>query len=179
MNERNKKCKNELNIEEIIKAYSNYLWTVVENICGNYLSCEDKEEIILDTFLALWKNKSKFDIEKEIKPYIASIAHNLTKKKLSSINSKINVVEIEDNMNLQFEDTENFIINKIKSDELNEIINQLSNEEYQIFTEFYYNSRQTKEIAKILKISNSKVKVQLHRIRNKIKKQLKERGYNI
>ena len=64
----------ELDIEKIINEYSGYLLKVVSNICGTYLNREDIEEIILDVFCTLWKNKEKLDLEKDIKPYIASIA---------------------------------------------------------------------------------------------------------
>lgn len=87
MNEKNKisnfKYGNELDIERIISEYSNYLFKVIKNICGNYLIIEDIEEIILDVFIALWNNKDKLQDDKNIKPYISAIAHNLTKKKMS------------------------------------------------------------------------------------------------
>ena len=57
---------------------------------------EDIEEIILDVFVAIWKNTEKLDGERDIKPYLASIAHNLTKKKLSEISKNTNLVEIDE-----------------------------------------------------------------------------------
>ncbi len=81
----NYKIDNEIDIEKIISEYSNYLRVVIKNICGNYLSEEDIEEVLLDTFLALWKNKNILNDYKPIKPYISSIAHNLTKKKMTQM----------------------------------------------------------------------------------------------
>lgn len=170
---------NKLNIERIIEEYSNYLFTVIKNICGDILTIEDIEEIIFDVFLALWKNKDKLDEEKNIKPYISSIAHNLTKKKLTEINPKFKIIELDDNLNINTDNWIDFIENKLKIEELNYILKDLSEEDYQIFTLFYYNSNKTKEIAKKLDISNMKVKTKLHRIRNLIKKKLKERGYSV
>lgn len=70
MNDKNKisnfKCGNELNIEKIINEYSNYLFKIIKNICGNFLQIEDIEEIILDVFMAVWKNKEKLDEEKNV-----------------------------------------------------------------------------------------------------------------
>ena len=90
--------ESELDIEKIINEYSNYLKVVVTNICGNYLSQEDIEEIILDVFLVLWKNKNKLDTNKSIKSYIASIAHNLTKKKMTSSSKNYNNIELDENI---------------------------------------------------------------------------------
>lgn len=183
MNEDNKissfKNGNELDIEKIINEYSNYLLKVIKNISGNYLSMEDIEEVILDVFLALWKNKDKLDEEKSIKPYIASIAHNLTKKKMTEISADIKLTEIEENVGQPIDDWNEIIDNKLKIKELNNILGDLSDEDYQIFTLFYYFSNKSREIAKKLDISDMKVKTKLHRIRNKIKKKLKERGYSV
>ncbi len=138
---------------------------------------EDIEEIILDVFVAIWKNTEKLDGERDIKPYLASIAHNLTKKKLSEINKNTNLVEIDEEKEYSKENWSNTIENRLKIEEIDYILKELSEEEYLIFTNFYYYSKKTKEIAKKLNISDVKVKTKLHRIRNKIKKKFKERGY--
>ena len=68
MNERDRisnfKYKNELDIEKLIKEYSKYLYKIINNIGRGYLSSEDIEEIIVDVFIALWKNQSKLDESK-------------------------------------------------------------------------------------------------------------------
>ena len=138
---------------------------------------EDIEEIILDVFVAIWKNTEKLDGERDIKPYLASIAHNLTKKKLSEISKNTNLVEIDEEKEYSKENWSNTIENRLKIEEIDYILKELSEEEYLIFTNFYYYSKKTKEIAKKLNISDVKVKTKLHRIRNKIKKKFKERGY--
>ena len=98
MNERNTisnfKYKNELDIEKLIKEYSNYLYKIINNIGGGYLSSEDIEEIIVDVFIAIWKNQTKLDENKNMKPYISAIAHNLTKKKLSKLHPDIKFIEL-------------------------------------------------------------------------------------
>ena len=175
----NYKNNNEIDIEKIINEYSNYLLVIVKNICGNYLSNEDIEEILLDVFLALWKNRERLDEGKPIKPYISSIAHNLTKKKMTEINRNNNNISFEYNINTDIVNFDFIIDNNLKEEELKYILNGLSKEDYQIFTLFYYYSNKVKQIADKLDISVVKVKTKLHRIRNKIRKKLKERGYSI
>lgn len=183
MNERNKisnfKYENKLNIERIIKEYSNYVFKIIKNICGNNLTTEDIEEIVLDVFLVIWKNREILDDDKNIKPYIASITHNLTKKKLSNIMKELKTIEYEETLIDNTYNINDMIDVKLKKDELDYILNNLSEEEYKIFTLFYYFSKKVKTIANELGISEVKVKVKLHRIRNKIKKKLNERGYSI
>ena len=50
-------------------------------------------------------------------------------------------------------------------------------EDKEIFYEYYFYSRKIKEIATINNISESKVKVILHRTRNKLRKELLKGGY--
>ena len=181
MNEKISKFKtnNEIDMERIINEYSNYLSVVIKNICDNFLSNEDIEEILLDVFLALWKNREKLDEEKPIKPYISSIAHNLTKKKMSEIHKESDISPLEENTIIDLENFDFIIDNKLKKDEVEYILNELSEEDYQIFTLFYYNSYKVKQIASKLGISAVKVKTKLCRIRKKIKKKLKGKGYSI
>lgn len=50
--------------------------------------------------------------------------------------------------------------------------------DYNVFIMFYYNSQKIKDISEVLHISESQVKVTLHIIRKKIKKNLKKGGYD-
>ena len=71
---------NELNLEIVIDEYSGYVYKIIENMAIQYLSKEDVEEIISDTFVVLWKNRNKLDKTKELSPYIAGITRNLVRK---------------------------------------------------------------------------------------------------
>ena len=53
----------------------------------------------------------------------------------------------------------------------------LKKEEYTVFIMFYYENRTTKEIAEHLNCTVGKVKVILHRVRKKIRKNLEDGGY--
>lgn len=44
---------NELNLEIVIDEYSGYVYKIIENMAIQYLSKEDIEEIISDTFVVL------------------------------------------------------------------------------------------------------------------------------
>ncbi len=170
-----------LDMEKIINEYSAYLLKVVSNICGNFLPQEDKEEIIFDVFCTLWNNQKKLDLEKDIKPYMASIAHHLTKKRMTKISkyqveTELEEKEIED---FRIEDLSKLVDNHMTYHKIEEVMQELTEEDYNIFILFYYYSLKTKIIAEKLGISNMKVKTRLHRIRKKLKKELEERGYSI
>ena len=50
-----KKNKNELDLEKIVDEYSAYIYKIIRNVANDYLSSEDMEEIVTDTFFILKK----------------------------------------------------------------------------------------------------------------------------
>lgn len=153
-----------------------YVFIIIKN-SGYLFSNEDIEEIASDVFLAVWKNKEKLDLNKEIAPYIGKITKNLISKK--NRNNKYNDENIEDLQDLLYEQKDNIRIEE--NEKLDILINQLmqmKEEDKKIFTYYYYESKSIKEISVILKISQIKAKSRLSRIRKKMKKELEKRGYS-
>ena len=70
--------ENQLDIEKIIEKYEPYVYTILKNGMRNQ---EDREEILSDVFMILWKNYEYLDRTIEIKPYLIGITRNLLKKK--------------------------------------------------------------------------------------------------
>lgn len=103
MNKKSRYIKDngELNIEKLVCEYKNYIMTILRKSSQN-LSEEDLEEICSDVFITIWCNRSKLDLEKNFSPYIASITHNLLKKKYRNV--KI-FEDIEEYPNLTYEIT--------------------------------------------------------------------------
>ncbi len=148
----------QINIDLIIEEYSNYLWKVINNLNSTHLSIEDKEEILSDTFYLFWKNSDK--VETNIKSYLSKIAKNLCYRKLKQ-------KEIE----LEYSDDKLVITDNdyLKTIILNDSISKLSEEEKLILNMHYTYGYKVKEIAKILKITSTNVKVRLYRIRKTLK----------
>ena len=94
---------NELDLQRVIDEYSGYVYKIIENMAIQYLSREDIEEILSDTFVVLWKNKHKLDKTKILSPYIAGITKNLVKEKSRVIN-----------IHNDIDDYENIILNVIR-----------------------------------------------------------------
>lgn len=162
---------NKLNIENIVKNYSNYIKRIIKS--KSNLQQEDVEELISDVFVVLWNNQEKLDISKNISPYIAGITKNLIKKKYKYINLNDNIEDFEEKLAIT-NDIE------IYKDEANDILmnelNKMKNDEQEIFVKYYFENKKIKEIANILNFSESKIKMKLHRTKKKLKKILKERG---
>lgn len=168
---------NNLKLEDLINDYSNYVYTIIRKSSIN-LSDEDTDEIVSDVFFTIWRNIEKLDYSKNISPYISGITKNLIKKKVrkTKINSNI---DDYDEMLVDLSSIELCCIENEKRRIITNEIKKLKKYDKEIFLKYYYEDTSIKDIAEIYNISQSKVKVKLFRIRKKIKKILKERGYDL
>lgn len=169
--------ENRLDIDRVVEDYYSYIYMIVKNTKSVGILEEDVEEIISDVFLALWKNYANLTEGTKIKQYLAGITKNVLKNKYRTTKMDFSLSDYEEQL------TSPHILEVISEErEQNEMIrrslSKLKKEEYQIFMAFYYENKKIKEIAKILGISESKVKVILHRVRKGLCDQLKKGGYS-
>ena len=99
---------------------------------------EDIEEIASDVFLAIWKNKEKLDINKEIAPYIAGTTKKLILKRKNNI--KNNNENIEEYENFLYEKNNDIHIKIEENEKINILTNELTKmkeEDKNIFTYYF------------------------------------------
>ena len=51
-------------LEQSIRRYRGYVYTVVHNRCRDMLTREDQEELVSDVFLALWEHAGTIEPER-------------------------------------------------------------------------------------------------------------------
>ena len=161
------KSNQKLDLQKVIDEYSSYVRTIINNMASEYLSKEDVEEIVSDTFFILWKNRNS-EI-KYLDSYIAGIAKNLIKEKFKKCNITYNIEDYENNIGY-FDELEMFSEEREKINNLEIGYKALNEMELKLISLFYYSSKSIKEIAKELKMSETNVKTKLFRIRKKLKK---------
>ena len=165
-----------LNIELAMKDYNKYIYKIIKNQYNNF-SDEDIEEIILDVFLTLWKNQNKLDINKSMSAYISGITKNLIKYKYRQCKITQNIEEYEekliDNSNIEIT-----LLQNEKQKIISEELEKIKQEDKEIFIEYYYDDKNIKEISKKFNMTESKVKSKLFRVRKRLNKILKKRGYS-
>lgn len=167
---------NELQIEEVLKDYTNYVYTIIRKVCSN-LPKEDMEEINLDVFLTLWKNQNKLNTNNNMSSYIAGITKNLIKQKYRFIKTNDNILDYEEHListlNIELIHSQNeqntIIISELK---------KMKSEKRKIFLLYYYENKSIKEISSFNNLSESKIKTELFRIRRKLETALKKKGYD-
>ena len=166
--------KNNLDLEEVVDDYYNYITTIIRNSYN--FKTEDEDEMISDVFLIIWKNREKLHPKEKFSPYIAGVTKKVIYRKYKEINESMEITPYEENMIDDFN-----IDNIIEQREINNCISNnlkdIGDIEYQIFTKFYYEGKKAKEIAKEMNMTVSNVKTKLHRTRKKVKEILKVGGF--
>lgn len=158
-------CNNELDLDKIVDDFSPYVKKVINNMVGDNLTYEDKEEILSDTFFILWKNR--YNNILILNSYIAGIARNLVKEKFKKLKITYNISDYENVIEYS-----NIELYTDERDEINKCLNKLKEIDQEIFNMFYYSCKSVKDIAKELKISEFNVTTRLYRIRKRLKKEL-------
>lgn len=150
-------------VQELMERYQKNLYAAAFNICKNQM---DAEDVVQETFVQYYTTKKEFENEQHIRAWLLRVAINKAKN-LSMTFWKKHQCSLEDYMEtLTFPD--------IQSRDLFEEVMKLP-EKYRIVIHlFYYEDYSVREIADILKLSESNVKVRLSRGRAMLKSTMKE-----
>ncbi len=150
-------------IQELMERYRNSLFVVAFQICKNR---EDAEDVVQDTFLQYHTNKKEYESEEHIRAWLLRVAINKAKN-VNLTFWKRNKQPLEDYMEtLAFETKED--------SNLFEAVLALPEKYRVVIHLFYYEDYSVQEIAGVLKLSESNVKIRLSRGRGMLKEALKE-----
>ena len=150
-------------IRILIDEYQSHLYRIAFNICKNK---EDAEDIVQDTFVQYHIVNKEYDDESHIRAWLMRVTINKSRNTLRSFWRK-HRQSLESYMEeLNFPDSQ--------SEELFEAVMKLPEKQRTVIHLFYYEDYSIKEIADILKLSESNVKTRLTRGRAMLKEQLKE-----
>ena len=138
---------------------------------------QDVEEIVSDSFLALWDNAQKL-VPGKVRGYLAAIVRNKAKNRLRELGRELPLEE--DVLDLKpspapgpaeaLEAAERKAL-------VAELLDCLSGQDRDIFLRHYYYGQTVKQIGAALTINPSTIKVRLHRGRRKLNDLLRKRGY--
>ena len=166
---------NELDLKKIIEDFTPYISKIIDNTAKQYINNEDKEEIASDVFFILWNNTKKLDTNKNMSSYLAGITRNVVKEYLRKLKVNLDISDYENSLYI-FDKIDILNNNIEKISKIEKSINKMKKIDKTIFLDFYYYSKSIKDIAKEQKLSEFSVKQRLYRIRNKIRKEVKNNG---
>ena len=139
-------------VQQLIQLYQNNLFTAAFNICQNQM---DAEDAVQETFVQYYTSRKEFENEQHIRAWLLRVVINKAKN-INRTFWKKNKCSLEDYMEtLSFPDSHRIVIHL-----------------------FYYEDYLVREIAEILKLSESNGKVRLSRGRALLKDSLKEEWEN-
>ncbi len=150
-------------MQELFEKYQDNLYIIAFNVCKN---AEDAKDVVQDTFIQYYSLKKEFESEQHIRAWLIRVAINKAKN-MNHTFWRRNKVPLEDYM-------KTLVFQTPESEELFETVMNLP-EKYRIVIHlFYYEDYSVREIAGILKLSESNVKVRLSRGRMLLREQLQE-----
>lgn len=173
--------KDESALEKVIDLYNAYITTIVGSLLSTKGTKEDIEEVIADTFIALWETAERIDYERysSIKAYIAVIARNKAKDRLRTIKNQ-SLQLMDDVLVIKVDNSpEDLIIQKEQQRIIKETLKRLKPLDCKIFVAYYYQYKKVEEIADELQMNPQTVKTRMRRGRELLKTILIDEGYGI
>ena len=171
--------RDEFGIEEMGRVYGARLL----NIARGLLSSEDAEECVNDTYLALWTHIPP-DEPVHLFAYAVTILRNLSKDRWRALNAekrKAEIVELSEELSECLPDpgnnTEDEAIFRA-TDALNRYLSRQDRTKRNIFILYYWYGKSTKEISKQFGRTKGSTEKLLARMREELKRFLKEGSDN-
>lgn len=162
-------------LEILIERYSSYVIAVASRIGGHMLNAQDVEEIASDVFYSLWKNRHSLNETDSLKPYIAQISRNMTRKKM--LKSRSEETLDEDFIEVHTNDVADQILSKEKIDFIRSLLDQIKHPDRDILIAYYFWNFKISEISDRLKIPLSTVKSKLYRGKKELVTMYEKGGY--
>lgn len=158
----------------LVNRYKDMTYTIALKILRNN---EDAEEIAQDAFVKAYQSLNKFKKEAKFSTWLYRIVYNtaISKTRKKSVQKVDLSNEIIDNYSDdEIKSNLSLLENDEKKKLLNKILITLSPEESALISLYYYEENSTEDIAEIMGLSQSNVKVRLFRIRNKMNYELQQ-----
>ena len=174
--------RDESAISETQKKYNAYLSKIARNILGN---TQDSEECVNDTYLRAWNSMPSHRPE-NLATYLGKIIRNLSldtlrnssRQKRQGEQCAVSLSELEDCIHGS-SSPEHEIEVKLLTEKINEWLRTVSSQTAKVFIGRYYFMDSVKAIAAHYNMSESNVKVTLHRSRLGLKDYLEKEGFMI
>lgn len=171
--------RSETAISETATKYGKLCHTIAYNILFNE---EDSEECVNDTYMKAWEVIPP-QIPEKLAAFLGKITRNLA---ISKYRHNSSLKRGGGQVNLALEEleecisdkntTEQAVSDKMFVEQLNIFLEKLSEEKRKVFMQRYWYLRPISEIAEEFSLSESKVKMMLHRTRNSLKETLEKEG---
>lgn len=154
--------------EEIVEKYREkmiyFIYEYVKRI-------DIAEDLAQDVFVYLLVNKGKFCFDCSLKTYLYIIAKSRALNYLKASDTK--VFQLEDYANTEdLKELEEVVFNSIRDENLKSAINKLDSKQAKILYLAKIEEMKIKDISKILDMSETQIRVTIHRAKKKLKEMI-------
>lgn len=147
--------------KRLTNLYIDMVYRVALNGCKNKY---DADDIVQETFLKLLKCKKQFESDEHVRNWLLRVTVNECNSMWnSSWRKKVILTD---------EQEDKPVFSTPEQSELYELVMQMSPKYRQVIYLYYFEGFSAREVASILKISETAVQTRLQRARNKLKEQL-------
>jgi RNA polymerase sigma factor (sigma-70 family) len=158
----------------LVEKHKNLVFSIAIKILNNR---EDAEEVAQDTFLKAYNALKTFEKKSKFSTWLYRIAYNgaISKKR----KKKMDAVEIDDHImfNYSTDEISSNVHQLLESDQIQLIdkaLLTLPDEDNLLITLFYKSNHSIEDMSNITGLTQSNVKVKLHRIRKKLYESIQE-----
>lgn len=149
----------------LVDKYKNIVFSIALKVLGNR---EDAEEMAQEVFVKAYSSIHSFRGESKFSTWLFRITYNSS---VSGIRKKKPVMKSIDENSIQDETEEIELdgpVEERKARLVKKALEKLDADDYSLIVFYYYDNQSVEEIAGITKLSESNVKVRLHRARKKL-----------
>ncbi len=161
-------------LDRAIADYTAYLSTVAWRALGPAARGEDVEEIVSDTFLALWRSREGLDPEKSLKAYLAAIARNRAADRLRA--SRTPCSPLSDAEEEPGPGPERELERRAFAAALHDAVSALPEVDRALVEGFYFEEEKLKDLAERLGLTPGGARTRLCRARKALKEMLEKEG---
>ncbi|MEI6141980.1 MAG: RNA polymerase sigma-70 factor [Mariniphaga sp.] len=156
------------------------------NLCAysrRYVGRKDvAEEIVSDTFMKIWENRERLEINTSVKSYLFNAVYKNSLNYLRKLKSKNNIVEyfketISENIGFEsvFEDIEEQSLTmENMGQRIEEAVSLLPEQQQKVFRLRRFEGKKTKEVAEIMGLSVKTIEMHLSKATLHLRDNLKE-----
>lgn len=164
-------------LEKVIDQYGGYVMAVVWRVLGTSAPQQDKEEIVSDVFVALWKNISTLKPESRLKAWFAVVARNHA---LNWVRSFRPAEELREDFYVSDKSEVEEPVERQEQEQLvRDVVDGLKGDDRSLFIRYYYWNQSITQIADETGMNPSTIKSRLFRGRQTLKAELSQRGYTL
>lgn len=155
-----------------VDTYQDMAMTIAFRICRNK---QDAEDIVQNAFVRAFRNLHSYHSKSKFSTWFFRIVYNTAISQISKLQSKAahdNLEKAESELT-SFESSPSLSVErKEQSELLTKAMDQIPKDEAVILTLYYLEEHSIKEVAQIMSLTESNIKIKLHRSRQKLQKKL-------